>query len=114
MYTVKETKNFESAVYTYEKFNLIREAQDLCNDVAFDNNEITAMSGEEFNSQILRGIIPLDKMSSKDPLNPDMMYVFRRTMSGKYVALHVTMRPATSANLLRGSRRYGSMSIDRE
>ena len=114
MYKVKETKTFENCVYDYEKFNAIREAQDLCNDVAFDNNEITAMSGEEFNSQILRGVIPLDNMCSKDPLNPEMMYIFRRTLAGKYIALHVTMRPSTEKNLLRGSSRYGSLSIDRE
>lgn len=114
MYTVKSTKNFENCVYSYEKFTAIREAQDLCNDLAFDNNEVIAMSGEEYNSQIVRGIIPLDKMSSKDPLNPAIMYVFRRTMSGKYIALHVTMRPSTEKNLLRGSMKYGSISIDRE
>ena len=114
MYNVKETKNFENCVYSYEKFNLIREAQDLCNDLAFDNNEVTAMSGEEFNSQIIKGIIPLDKMVTKDPLNPEMMYVFRKTLSNKYVPLHVTMRPSTAKNLLRGSMRYGSLSIDRE
>lgn len=114
MYTVTSTTNFNECVYPYEEFNLIREAQDLGNDLNFNNNEITAISGNEFNNQIISGIIPLDKISSKDPLNPNMFYIFRRTMSGKYVPLHVTMRPETSANLLRGSRRYGSMSIDRE
>lgn len=114
MYTVKETTNFEKAIYSYEEFNAIKDAQDLGNDVAFDNNEITAMTGEEYNTQIVHGIIPLDKMSSKDPLNPDMMYVFRKTLSGKYVPLHVTMRPSTADNILRGSRRYGSISIDNE
>ena len=114
MYNVKETKKFSECVYDYDKFNLIREAQDLGSDLNFDNNEIVAMTGEEFNNQILRGVIPLDKMTTKDPLNPDMMYVFRRTLSGKYVPLHVTMRPSTADNLLRGSRKYGSMAIDRE
>lgn len=114
MYQVTSTRTFESAVYDYEKFTAIKDAQDLCNDLAFDNNEVTAMRGEEFNSQIIKGIIPLDKMVTKDPLNPDMMYVFRRTLSGKYVPLHVTMRPSTEKNLLKGSRRYGSISIDNE
>ena len=114
MYKVKETKTFENCIYSYDEFNDIREAQDLGNDIDFDNNEIEALSGEEFNLQILRGVIPLDNMCSKDPLNPNMFYIFRRTLSRKYVPLHVTMRPETSANLLRGSRRYGSMSIDRE
>lgn len=114
MYTVKASTKFNECVYDYEKFTAIKDAQDLCSDVSFDNNEIVAMSGEEFNSQIIKGIIPLDKMTTRDPLNPEMMYIFRRTLSGKYVPLHVTMRPETSANLLRGSRRYGSMSIDRE
>ena len=114
MYTVKETTKFENAVYSYEEFTAIKDAQDLGNDLNFDNNEITAISGEEYNSQIVHGIIPLDKMSAKEPLNPDMMYVFRKTMSGKYIPLHVTMRPSTEKNLLRGSMRYGSLSIDRE
>lgn len=114
MYNVKESKNFENCVYDYDKFNLIREAQDLCNDIDFDNNEVNAMTGEEYNTQIVSGAIPLEKMCSKDPLNPEMCYIFRRTMSGKYIALHVTMRPSTTANLLKGSRRYGSMSIDNE
>lgn len=114
MYTVKETTNFEKAIYSYEKFNAIREAQDLCNDLTFDNNEVIAMNGDEYNTQIARGVIPLDKMCSKDPLNPEMCYIFRRTMSGKYIALHVTMRPSTEANIIRGSRRYGSLSIDNE
>ena len=114
MYNVKESKNFENCVYDYEKFNLIREAQDLCNDIDFDNNEVNAMTGEEYNTQIVSGAIPLEKMCSKDPLNPQMCYIFRRTMSGKFVPLHVTMSPSTAANLLRGSSRYGSMSIDRE
>ena len=114
MYKVKETKTFSECVYDYEKFTAIKEAQDLCNDISFNNNEIFAMNGDEYNEQILRGVIPLDKMCSKDPLNPDMMYIFRRTLSGKFIALHVTMRPSTEKNLLRGSRRYGSMSIDRE
>ena len=114
MYTVKSTNKFENCVYDYEKFNAIREAQDLGNDVAFDNNEIFAITGEEYNTQIVHGIIPLDKMVTKDPLNPEILYIFRKTMTGKYLPLHVTMRPATSANLLKGSSRYGSMSIDRE
>ena len=114
MYNVKESRNFNECVYDYEKFNLIREAQDLGNDVAFDNNEIFAISGNEFNNQIVKGIIPLDKMVTKDPLNPEMCYIFRRTLSGKLVPLHVSMRPKTAKNLLRGSRRYGSMAIDRE
>ena len=114
MYTVKETKTFENCVYDYEKFNAIREAQDLGNDIDFDNNEIEAISGEEYNTQIIKGIIPLDKIVTKDPLNSEMFYIFRKTLSGKYVPLHVSMRPSTSANLLRGSRRYGSLSIDRE
>lgn len=114
MYNVKASRNFNDCVYDYEKFTAIKEAQDLCNDLAFDNNEIFAMTGEEFNSQILRGAIPLDKMCSKDPLNPEMCYIFRKTLSGKYVALHVTMRPSTAANIIRGSRRYGSLSIDNE
>ena len=114
MYKVKETKTFENCIYSYDEFNAIREAQDLCGDLAFNDNEIEALSGEEFNSQILRGVIPLDNMCSKDPLNPNMFYIFRRTLSGKFVPLHVTMRPSTAANLLRGSSRYGSISIDRE
>ena len=114
MYKVTSTTNFESAVYSYEKFNAIREAQDLCNDLTFDNNEVIAMNGDEFNNQIIKGIIPLDKMVTKDPLNPEMLYIFRRTLSNKYVPLHVTMRPSTADNLLRGSRRYGSLSIDNE
>ena len=114
MYNVKASTNFEKTIYSYEKFTAIREAQDLGSDLNFDNNEIVAMTGKDFNEQIVNKIIPLDKMSSKDPLNPDMMYVFRRTLSGKYIALHVTMRPSTEKNLLRGSSRYGSMSIDRE
>ena len=114
MYNVKETTNFEKAIYDYEKFNAIKEAQDLGNDVAFDNNEIFAISGNEFNNQIVKGIIPLDKMVTKDPLNPEMCYIFRRTLSGKFVPLHVSMRPKTAKNLLRGSRRYGSLSIDNE
>ena len=114
MYTVKETKNFENCVYDYEKFNAIREAQDLGDDIYFDSNEITAMSGKDFNEQIIKGIIPLDKMVTKDPLNPQMCYIFRKTLAGKYVPLHVTMRPSIEKNLLKGSRRYGSMSIDRE
>ncbi len=114
MYNVKASTKFSECVYSYEKFNAIREAQDLCNDIDFNNNEVIAMSGTDFNSQIISGVIPLDKMCSKDPLNPEMCYIFRRTMSGKYIALHVTMRPSTAANIIRGSRRYGSMSIDRE
>lgn len=114
MYNVKASTTFENCVYDYEKFTAIKEAQDLGNDVAFDNNEIVAMTGEDFNSQIISGTIPLDKMTTKDPLNPDMMYVFRRTLSAKYVPLHVTMRPSTAANIIRGSRRYGSLSIDNE
>ena len=114
MYNVKETKNFESAVYSYEEFNAIKDAQDLGNDLNFNNNEITAISGNEFNNQIIKGIIPFDKMVTKDPLNPEMFYIFRKTLSGKYVPLHVSMRPSTAKNLLRGSRRYGSISIDRE
>ena len=114
MYNVKSTTNFEKAIYSYEKFTAIKDAQDLGSDLNFDNNEITAMSGEEFNSHIIKGIIPLDKMVTKDPLNPDMFYIFRRTLSGKYVPLHVSMRPSTEKNLLKGSRRYGSMAIDRE
>ena len=114
MYNVKASRNFNDCVYEYEKFNAIKDAQDLCSDVSFDNNEITAISGEEYNEQILRGIIPLDKMTTKDPLNPDMFYIFRRTLSGKFVPLHVTMRPSTEANIIRGSLRYGSLSIDRE
>lgn len=114
MYNVKETRTFENCVYDYEKFTAIKDAQDLGGDLNFDNNEIKAISGEEYNTQIIKGIIPLDKMVTKDPLNPDMMYIFRRTMSGKYVPLHVTMRPSTADNILKGSRRYGSISIDRE
>lgn len=114
MYNVKASTNFNECVYDYEKFNAIREAQDLGNDVSFDNNEIVAISGEEFNSQIIRGIIPLDKIVTKDPLNNEVMYIFRKTLSGKYIPLHVSMRPKTAKNLLRGSRRYGSISIDRE
>ena len=114
MYQVKESNKFENCIYSYDEFNAIREAQDLCGDLDFNNNEIEAISGNEFNNQIISGIIPLEKMVTKDPLNPDMMYVFRRTLSGKYIALHVTMRPSTASNLLRGSRRYGSLSIDRE
>ena len=114
MYNVKETKTFESAVYTYEEFNAIREAQDLCGDLAFSNNEIAAMTGEEYNTQIVNKIIPLEKMVTKDPLNPQMCYIFRKTMTGKYLPLHVTMRPSTEKNLLRGSMRYGSLSIDNE
>ena len=114
MYNVKASTKFSECVYDYEKFNLIREAQDICNDIDFDNNEVTAMNGDEFNVQIIKGIIPLDKIATKDPLNPNMMYIFRKTMTGKYLPLHVTMRPSTSDNLLKGSRRYGSMSIDRE
>ena len=114
MYTVKETTNFENCIYSYDEFNAIREAQDLCGDLAFNDNEIAAMNGDEFNNQIISGIIPLEKMVTKDPLNPQMCYIFRRTLSGKYVALHVTMRPSTEKNLLRGSSRYGSISIDRE
>ena len=114
MYNVKSTTNFNECIYDYEKFNLIREAQDLGNDLNFDNNEIFAMNGDEYNEQILRGVIPLDKICSKDPLNPEIMYVFRKTLSGKFVPLHVTMRPSTEKNLLRGSMRYGSLSIDRE
>ena len=114
MYNVKASTKFSECVYDYEKFNLIREAQDLCNDIDFDNNEVNAMTGEEYNTQIVSGAIPLEKMCSKDPLNPEMCYIFRRTMSGKYIALHVTMRPNTEKNLLRGSMKYGSMSIDRE
>ena len=114
MYTVKETTNFEKAIYSYDEFNAIKDAQDLGSDVKINNNEITAMNGNEFNNQIISGIIPLDKMVTKDPLNPQMCYIFRKTLSGKYVALHVTMRPKTAANITRGSIRYGSMSIDRE
>lgn len=114
MYKVKTTKNFEKCVYDYETFMSIKDAQDLGSDVTFNNNEITAISGEEYNSQIISGIIPLDKMVTKDPLNPAILYIFRRTMSGKYLPLHVTMRPKTASNIIRGSRRYGSLSIDRE
>lgn len=114
MYTVKETRTFENCVYSYEEFNLVKDAQDLGSDVSFGNNEITAMNGDEFNSQIVSGAIPLDKMCSKEPLNPEMFYIFRKTMAGKYVPLHVSMRPKTADNILRGSRRYGSMSIDEE
>ena len=114
MYKVKASRNFNDCVYSYEEFNLVKDAQDMGSDINFNNNEITAISGEDFNNQIINRTIPLEKMSSKDPLNPDMMYVFRKTLSGKYVALHVTMRPSTEKNLLRGSSRYGSISIDRE
>lgn len=114
MYKVTSTKNFENCVYSYEEFNLVKDAQDMGSDINFNSNEVIAISGEEFNSQIVRGIIPLDKMSSKDPLNNDVMYIFRKTMAGKYVPLHVSMRPKTADNILRGSRRYGSISIDRE
>ena len=114
MYTVKSTRTFEKAIYDYEKFTAIKDAQDLGGDLNFDNNEIKAISGEEYNTQIIKGIIPLDKMVTKDPLNPDMMYIFRETLSGKYVPLHVSMRPKTSANILKGSMKYGSISIDRE
>ena len=114
MYTVTSTKNFENCVYDYEKFTAIKDAQDLGNDLNFNNNEITAISGNEFNNQIIKGIIPLDKIVTKDPLNPEIMYVFRKTLSGKYIPLHVTMRPSTADNLLKGSSRYGSISIDNE
>ena len=114
MYNVKASTKFSECVYDYEKFTAIKDAQDLGGDLNFDNNEILAISGEDFNNQIIKGIIPLDKIVTKDPLNPDMMYIFRRTMSDKFVPLHVTMKPSTADNLLKGSRRYGSMSIDRE
>ena len=114
MYTIKETTNFEKAIYSYEEFNAVKDAQDMGNDLNFNNNEIFAISGTDFNNQIISGIIPLEKMVTKDPLNPEMMYIFRKTMTGKYLPLHVTMRPSTEKNLLRGSRRYGSISIDRE
>ena len=114
MYTVKETRTFENCVYSYEEFNLVKDAQDMGSDINFNNNEITAISGEEFNSQIIRGIIPLDKIITKDPLNNEVMYIFRKTLSGKYIPLHVSMRPKTANNILRGSRRYGSLSIDNE
>ena len=114
MYTVKETTTFEKAIYSYEEFNAIKDAQDVGSDINFDSNEVIALSGEEFNSQIIKGIIPLDKIVTKEPLNPNMFYIFRKTLSNKYVSLHVSMRPSTEKNLLRGSMRYGSMSIDRE
>ena len=114
MYTVKSTKTFEKAIYSYEEFNAIKDAQDLGNDLNFNNNEVIAISGEDFNNQIIKGIIPLEKMVTKDPLNQEMMYIFRKTLGNKYVPLHVTMRPSTADNLLKGSSRYGSISIDRE
>ena len=114
MYNVKETRTFEKAIYSYEEFVKIKEAQDMGSDISFNNNEITAISGEEFNSQIISGIIPLDKITTKDPLNPEILYIFKKTMSGKYVPLHVSMRPKTAKNILKGSRRYGSLSIDNE
>ena len=114
MYNVKASTKFSECVYDYEKFTAIKDAQDLGGDLNFDNNEIKAISGEEYNTQIIKGIIPIDKIVTKDTLNPDMLYIFRRTLSGKFVPLHVTMRPKTVENLLKGSSRYGSISIDRE
>ena len=113
MYNVTSTTNFENCVYDYDKFNIVKDAQDMGSDIPFNNNEILAISGEDFNNQIISGIIPLDKMVTKDPLNPEIMYIFRKTMAGKYVPLHVSMRPKTADNIIRGSRRYGSISIDR-
>ena len=114
MYKVKVSTNLNECVYDFDKFNLIREAQDLCTDIDFNNNEVIAMNGADFNKQIISGVIPLDKMTTKDPLNPKICYIFRKTLSSKYIALHVTMRPSTEKNILRGSMKYGSMSIDRE
>lgn len=114
MYKIKETTLFEEAVYSYDEFNMIRDAETFGDDVSFPNNTVTAINGGEFNQQVLNGIIPIENLSTRDPLNPAIMYVFRKTLAGKYLPLHVSMRPKTAANLAKGSERYGSASIDRE
>lgn len=114
MYKIEETRVFEESIYSYEEFNMIRDAETFGDDVKFPNNTVIAINGGEFNKQVLSGIIPIEKLSVKDPLNPEIWYVFRKTLAGKYLPLHVSMRPKTAANIARGSERYGSASIDRE
>lgn len=114
MYKVLETKKIEEATYEYNDFNMIRDAQTWGDDVKFPNNTVLAMNGEDVNKLVADGIIPADKLASNGALNSAIWYVFRMTRSGKYLPLHVTMRPETAANIERGSRRYGSLSIDKE
>lgn len=114
MYKIIATKNIDKATYSYDDFNAIRYAETAGNDVSFPNNSVTAISGADVNAQIADGTIDIADCAFKEPLHKSVYYVFRKTLGGKYFPLHVSMMPKTMANLLKGSKRFGSMAISRD
>lgn len=114
MYKIIATENIDKATYSYDDFNAIKYAETAGDDVSFPNNSVTAISGAVVNAQIADGIIDVADCSFKEPLHQSVYYVFRKTLAGKYLPLHVSMMPKTEANLLKGSKRFGSMAINRE
>ena len=94
------TKNLEDAVYDYNDF---KEIQNCC---CFDsgNKTVKVIMGTDVPTEIKKEVQIIDNCG----------YIFRKTLKGGYQALRMTMHPKTAANIMKGSSRYGSMSILRE
>lgn len=114
MYNINETFNLNEATYDYDAWCHVRDAQTFCEDVNLPDNTVTAILGGTVNMMIQFGELDLSDVSFTSPLTNSVFYIFRKALSGKLVPLHVSMMPKTSANLERGSRKYGSMKIDAE
>ena len=114
MYKIKETFNIDEATYSYEDFKAVSYCQTAGNDTSFPNNTVTAMDGKTFNQLVIDGIIDVSELSCQNALSWGVYYIFRKTLSGKYMPLHVSMRAKTIENLKKVSRKFGEASINYE
>lgn len=103
----KETKEIKNAIYPYEKYIKISGLNYWGDD---PQEDYFAIYGDDaVKSAAENGLI------IKGELNPYTMYIFRWTRnSDGLVPAHVSMKPKTAANIMKGSARYGSAAITRE
>lgn len=114
MYKIKETFEFNEAVYSYDDFNHIKDAQTFCDDVKFPDNTVTAILGGTLNMMIDYHEIDGNTICTNDRFINSVYYVFRKTLAGKYLPLHVSMRPKTVANMERAACKWGDKPYEYE
>ena len=98
------TEKFSDAVYDYEIFKMLEHC-----DIAPETNlpkEIRVIYPGDMTEE--------ERAMVNTPLISECGYMFRKTLSGRYIALRMTMHPKTIANYKKGSRKYGSGSIMNE
>lgn len=110
-----ETTNILEAIYPFNEYNEILEKNYWGETPEkFKKEGIVAIYGDIAEKSAKEKNI-LIKIEKGTHLNKEMMYIFRWTKARDgLMPAHVTMRPETTENIVKGSSRYGSEKIRQE